>query len=86
MIDYDAPEIGEPKCASELALGKKATQRLREILNSGAVEVTPHGDRDVDQYGRKLRRITVNGRSVGDILVDEGLAHPWEGHRHFWCG
>jgi endonuclease YncB( thermonuclease family) len=83
MVDYDTPEIGEPKCASEEALGHKAKHRLIEILNSGPVAVTPHGDRDIDKYGRKLRLVTVNGRSVGDTLISEGLAVPWEGHRHF---
>ena len=86
MVDYDTPEIGEPKCSSEFALGQKAKHRLVEIMNSGAVAVTPHGNRDVDLYGRKLRLVTVNGRSVGDTLIDEGLAVPWEGHRHHWCG
>jgi micrococcal nuclease len=86
MVDYDTPEIGEPKCSSEYELGQKAKHRLVEILNSGIVAVTPHGNRDIDQYGRKLRLVTVNGRSVGDTLIDEGLAVPWEGHRHYWCG
>jgi endonuclease YncB( thermonuclease family) len=86
MVDYDTPEIGEPKCASEEALGHKAKHRLIEILNSGPVAVTPQGDRDMDKYGRKLRLVTVNGQSVGDTLIAEGLAVPWEGHRHYWCG
>ena len=86
MVDYDAPEIGEPKCAYELELGKKATQRLREILNSGQIEIAPYGGRDVDKFGRKLRLVTVNNVSVGDYLVGEGLAVPWAGRRHHWCG
>lgn len=86
MVDYDTPEISEPRCASEYALGQKAKFRLLEILNSGAVEVRPSGAQDVDKYGRKLRLVLVDGRSVGDVLVSEGLAWPWEGHRHAWCG
>lgn len=30
--------------------------------------------RDEDRYGRKLRVLVRNGRSLGDILVSEGLA------------
>lgn len=30
MVDYDTPEIGEPKCASEEAQGHKAKRRLLE--------------------------------------------------------
>ena len=85
MVDYDAPEISEPKCASEAALGERAKMRLLDLLNSGSVEARPLGRRDVDRYGRKLRLVLVNGRSVGDVLIAEGLAWPWQGHRHAWC-
>lgn len=86
MVDYDTPEISEPRCASEYALGQRAKFRLLEIVNSGTVEVRPSGARDVDKYGRKSRLVLVNGKSVGDTLIAEGLAWPWEGHRHAWCG
>lgn len=85
MVDYDTPEITEPHCASEYALGQRAKYRLLELLNSGPVEVRTYGARDFDKYGRKLRLVLVNGRSVGDTLIAEGLAWPWEGHRHAWC-
>jgi len=85
MVDYDTPEIAEPKCASEEALGHQAKLRLLEILNSGPVEVRRQGDRDADKNGRKLRLVTVGGRSVGDILIAEGLAVRWAGRRHKWC-
>jgi micrococcal nuclease len=85
MVDYDTPEISEPHCASEYALGQQAKFRLLELLNSGTVEVRRSGARDIDKYGRKLRLVLVNGRSVGDTLIAEGLAWPWEGHRHGWC-
>lgn len=85
MIDYDTPEITAPKCPSEYALGLRAKLRLLELLNSGAVEVRVLGSRDVDKYRRKLRLVLVKGHSVGDTLISEGLAWPWEGHRHDWC-
>ncbi len=84
-IDFDAPEIDAPKCASEESLGQKARLRLRDLLNGGTVRIVKSGKRDEDRYGRKLRLVTVNGRSVGDILIEEGLAWPWEGRRHDWC-
>jgi endonuclease YncB( thermonuclease family) len=37
-------------------------------------------------YGRKLRVISRNGRSVADALVAEGLARRWDGARRSWCG
>lgn len=36
IADIDAPEIGKPQCASEKALGERATVRLIELVNSGA--------------------------------------------------
>jgi endonuclease YncB( thermonuclease family) len=37
-------------------------------------------------YGRKLRILVRNGRSLGDTLVAEGLARRWDGARRSWCG
>jgi endonuclease YncB( thermonuclease family) len=85
MVDYDAPEIGKSRCAREHALGEKARLRLRDLLNSGAILILPSGSRDEDRYGRKLRMVTLDGQSVGKILIAEGLAWPWEGRRHDWC-
>ena len=40
--------------------------------------MTPFG-RNEDRYGRKLRVVVRNGRSLGDWLVSEGLARTWGG-------
>ena len=84
IADIDAPETHEPRCASEQELGDRATQRLQQLLNNGAVTLQPI-DRDEDRYGRKLRIVQVNGRSVGDTLVGEGLARWYAGGRRPWC-
>jgi micrococcal nuclease len=86
LADIDTPEVFSPKCASEAALGRRATERLRELLNAGPFEVVPGGSRDVDRYGRKLRILERHGRSLGDILIAEGLARRWDGARRSWCG
>ena len=85
LEDIDAPETSSPRCASEAARGRQATERLLALLNAGAFEVVA-GDRDEDRYGRKLRVIARGGRSLGDTLVAEGLARPWDGARRSWCG
>ena len=82
----DAPETYQFKCSSELALGKRATNRLLELINSGPFEIVNRGGRDEDIYGRKLRTIERDGRSLGDVMVAEGLARRWDGARHSWCG
>jgi endonuclease YncB( thermonuclease family) len=85
IADIDTPEVFSPKCASEAALGERATERLLELLNAGPIELVPI-DRDADRYGPKLRVIERHGRSLGQTLVAEGLARRWDGARRSWCG
>jgi micrococcal nuclease len=85
LEDIDAPEVSSPKCASEASLGRQATRRLLELMNAGPFELVS-GGRDTDRYGRKLRVIAREGRSVGDTLIAEGLARRWDGARRSWCG
>lgn len=84
IADIDTPETRNFACASEQALGELATRRMRELLNAGPFELQ-HYARDTDQYGRKLRIVTRDGQSLGQILVAEGLARTWDGARHSWC-
>lgn len=84
VADIDAPETHDPRCAGEQALGDRATRRLRQLLNGGAVSLEAI-DRDQDKYGRKLRIVLVDGRSVGGSLVDEGLARWYGSGRRPWC-
>lgn len=84
IADIDAPETHPPRCPAEAELGNRATIRLRELLNAGPVALEAV-DRDEDVYGRKLRIVTRDGRSVGRQLVSEGLARDWTGSRRPWC-
>lgn len=86
VADIDTPEISEPKCASELRRGNKATDRFVTLINQGPFELHAWPGRDTDRYGRKLRVLVRDGRSLGDILVSEGLARTWAGRREPWCG
>jgi endonuclease YncB( thermonuclease family) len=84
IADIDAPETHDYRCAEEKELGERATQRLIQLVNSGSVTVQPI-NRDEDRYGRKLRIVLVDGTSVGDTLVGEGLARYYEGGKRPWC-
>ena len=84
IADIDAPETHPPRCAYEADLGEKATKRLAELVNAGPFDLKIL-DRDTDRYGRKLRILVRDGRSLGDQLVAEGLARTWDGRRHPWC-
>lgn len=84
IADINAPEISQPKCSREARLGHASTTRLLTLLNHGPVELRRSG-RDQDRYGRKLRTVHINGRSVGEQLVNDGLAHIWRGRKEDWC-
>jgi len=85
VADIDAPETGGAKCASEAELGARATSRLRALLNDGPFDLRGYQGRDLDRYGRKLRVVMRDGKSIGDILIAEGLARRWNGKRRPWC-
>ena len=85
MADIDTPETHPPRCAREAELGRRATERLQALLNSGPFTLHGFDDRDEDQYGRKLRIVRRNGNSLGGVLVAEGLARNWTGSRRSWC-
>ena len=84
IADINAPETHGAACASELARGETATRRLIALLNAGPFQLEA-GARDRDRYGRLLRTVRRNGRSLGEALVAEGLAERWQGRRGSWC-
>ncbi len=86
LADINAPETKSAKCRTERELGRQATERLRALLNAGPFTLARAGARDIDKYGRKLRILRRDGRSLGDVLVTEGLARRWTGRRRGWCG
>lgn len=85
IADIDTPEISQPRCAAEKALGDGATARFMELVNAGPFEMQTWQGRDEDKYGRKLRVLVRDGRSIGDMLVSEGLARARTGRRQPWC-
>ncbi|WP_284124197.1 thermonuclease family protein [Parerythrobacter aestuarii] len=86
IADIDTPEVSSPGCPREAQLGARATRRLQALLNAGAFTLAPNPEgRDTDPYGRSLKLVTRDGRSLGDTLVREGLAERWGGPRIAWC-
>lgn len=85
IADIDTPEL-DGRCPAEKARAARAAGRMRALLAAGPFELHPlAGGRDEDRYGRKLRIVTRGGRSLGDMLVAEGLARTWTGRRAPWC-
>ncbi len=84
IADIDTPEAQGFACPEEKRLADLATRRLTELLNAGPFVLAP-ADRDEDRYGRKLRIVMRDGVSLGEVMVDEGLARRWDGARRGWC-
>lgn len=60
----DTPELSEPN-------GWAATQRLKDLLGTGSIQLIPRG-RDV--YDRVVADVFVNGQNVAELLKREGWA------------
>ncbi len=86
ISDINSPEIGQPACERERHLGRQAQVALLQTLNGTGLTLEQQERRDTDRYGRKLRVVMQDGHSIGDIMIAQGLAHRWEGHKLNWCG
>lgn len=84
IADIDAPEIFSPRCHDERSIGEASRDRLLELVNGGSFTLVADR-RDTDRFGRKLRMVTRQGNSLGEMLVQEGLARRWNGPRRDWC-
>jgi micrococcal nuclease len=85
LKDFDTPEPETQICggAAEVALAHKASARLLELLNSNRWTVETFG---MDNTGKRiLATISINGRDVGDFLIEERLARKWPDGHEFWC-
>jgi len=86
IADIEAPETHPSRCGYEAQVGARATCRLYQLLNAEPFQIKRGWfDRDEDIYGRKPGRVISNGKSVGGMLVAEGLAGRWVGSRQPWC-
>ena len=85
LQSYDTPEPYTAICggAQEVALAKKASARLLQLLNDNAFTVQTFG---LDGTGKRtLATVMIARRDVGDILIDERLARRWPDGDEWWC-
>lgn len=83
LVGFNTPETYEPRCTRERDLGQRATARLLELVHTAdrvelrlvacACPPGTQGTRDCN-FGRSCGVLRVDGRDVGDILINEGLA------------
>lgn len=88
LVGFNTPEKFSPQCAREEQLAHRATARLKELVSASSISLTKvacscrpgtEGTKKCN-YGRSCAILKVNGQSVGDILISEGLA------ARFVCG
>ncbi|MGE0022132.1 MAG: thermonuclease family protein, partial [Hyphomicrobium sp.] len=85
LAGIDAPETRGARCPNERALGTKAALRLRELVAGGNAVLATKAAKD--KYGRQIASLSQNGHDVGETLIAEGLARPYDGRsrRAGWC-
>jgi micrococcal nuclease len=90
ILNIDAPESFRSRCEAELKLALRTKERLAGLLRVGVVDIQRHGQ---DRYRRTLAKLVTTNGDVGNILVREGLALPWqdgaeakEARLQRWCG
>ena len=85
LINVDTPEMNG-KCTAEKVMAQSAKDLLFVLIPRGTV-VDLKNVKDDKYLGRiNANVILPDGRDVGDILIDSGLARPYSGgKRKSWC-
>lgn len=69
----DTPETSHPRLGKQ-PFGEEAKNRNKQLVNSGKLTIEFDVGERVDKYGRLLAYIYVDGKSVQQTLLEEGLA------------
>ncbi len=91
LVGYDTPETWSRRrvvTPEERALGKRARDRFKVLLKSGPLDLTEvpcacTKHTTIDKRGRCRTNdrlcavLTVNGRNIGDDLIEKGLAETY---------
>jgi endonuclease YncB( thermonuclease family) len=82
IAGVEAPQIRGSACGDERGRGIDAAVRLADLLNSGEVTVS---EPFLDNYGRSVRSVAVNGKDVGKTMLAVGVVRPYAGVKRDWC-
>lgn len=85
LVNIDTAETGSrASCPAERTQGEAATQAVRDLIaNAQSFEARSTGR--TDYYGHTIAYVSVDGRDLGETLMEEHLARPWRGRRYPWC-
>ncbi len=84
ILGFDTPEKYGPRCVAEFVAAEKATWALRTLIRKAdRVSLQREG---LDQYGRTLVRLLLDGKDVTGQMVRAGHARTYNGGpRGSWC-
>ena len=84
LLGFDTPEKFSPQCTAEFVAAERAGWALRTMIQKAdRLSLTREG---VDQYGRALVRLELDGQDVADRMIREGHGRRYGGGpRGSWC-
>lgn len=84
LLGFDTPEKFSPQCTAEFVAAERAAWALRTMIQKAdRLELRREG---VDQYGRALVRLELDGQDVADRMIREGHGRRYGGGpRGSWC-
>jgi endonuclease YncB( thermonuclease family) len=84
IAGIEAPQLYGAACPGETVLGRQSALKLQQLLNSGELEMT-RSSQDLDRYGLLLRNVSVDGKDVGQAMVEARLAREIGDTARNWC-
>lgn len=85
LADISAPKTEGAGCRQERDRGFAAKVRLKDLLSSGHFDLETLKAEASGNAPGVMRVATRDGRSLGSILVSEGLAKPRMARQQSWC-
>ncbi len=90
LKDFDTPETHTSFCTNnrrqrnyERLLGRRAALELLGLLNTNKWTIEYLG---MDRSGKRLlATIRIDGKDIGDILIEKRLARRWPDGEEWWC-
>jgi endonuclease YncB( thermonuclease family) len=87
ILGIDTPEsTWRAKCKAEKALGKKATQFLKDFVGSTPVMTVTNFK--WDKFGSRIDgTVFINGKNIPELLIENGFAREYygKGPKSDWC-
>ncbi len=85
LLELDTPEISNPKCEQEYALGIDARNFVNNLISEG-VSIKFKTEYNRDFFGRILSYIIVDGENVSKKMVSNGLGVIYDrSNKKDWC-